>query len=90
MADWSKTLTLAAALGVPLTFLAASMSMGLVHGGMISAFILCVVVPGLLVGDGGWGAIIVVQIIYYIVVALVLRKLVFPYMAKRKEAGHAS
>ena len=71
--DWVKTLTLAALMGMPLSYLALSSSFGLAHGGPIGAILLIVVVPGIIAGGFGPLGIIAIQIVYYIFVARVIR-----------------
>lgn len=87
--EWVKTLILAAAIGVPITFLVLAMSLGLVHGGIIARFILIGGVPGLLVGDAGWPAVIAVQGIYYLLIAIIVRN-TLAHWRGRKDKRHAS
>jgi hypothetical protein len=87
-ADAMKTVALAAALGVPLTIFVASISMGLAHGGQFAQFILFTVVPGFMLGESGWLAVVAAQSVYYVVVAVFLRKVMVPCGVRRARALH--
>ena len=79
--------TIAAFIGVPVTALALHYSFGLSHGaGGIGFIIMMITVPGLMVGPFlGIAGIVVVQIAYYVFIAMVLKAMFFRYFFEQTE-----
>ena len=73
--------TIAAVIGIPVTVLVLHYSFWLSHGaGGIGFIIMMITVPGLMVGPFlGMAGIVVVQIVYYVFIAMVLKALFLRY-----------
>ena len=74
-------LTIAAVIDIPVTVLVLHLSFWLSHGaGGIGFIIMMITVPGLLVGPSlGMAGIVVVQIVYYVFIAMIHKALFLRY-----------
>lgn len=80
-------LTIAAVIGVPVTFTVLHLSFWLSHGaGGLGFIVMIITVPGLFVGPTfGMAGIVVVQIVYYVLIAMGVKALVLRYVFERTE-----
>ena len=81
------TLTIAAVIGVPVTFIVMHLSFWLSHGaGGLGFIAMMITVPGLLAGPTfGMTGIVVVQIAYYVLIAMGFKALFLRYFFERTE-----
>ena len=79
--------TIAAVIGIPVTVLVLQYSFWLSHGaGGLGFIIMMITVPGLMVGPFlGMAGIVVVQIVYYVFIAMVLKALFLRYFFEQTE-----